>query len=362
MTPDEQAAGGFGAQKLMYWSVIVAVVIGLLVAGRQFLIPLAVAVLLWSLLDALRGHFQRLGPGGHTMPRWLATILAVSVMLLGVYLVYVILAGQATALQKAAPVYQENFLRLAERVMDLLGIEQLPAVAQLLERLNVGRVFTWLGTAVGATIANIVLVGIYVGFLLVEQRNLPSKIARLHTDAGRTARTRHLALHISQKVQRYMLIKTVVSLLTALVAYGILKLVGLDFAATWALTIFFLNYIPNIGSVIGVIFPSLLALVQFDTLAPFLLVVLGLGAAQFLIGNVLEPVFMGRSLNLSSFMILTALTFWGGVWGVPGMMLSVPIMVIVAIICSHIPPLHWVAILMSADGRLMGTESIESGS
>jgi predicted PurR-regulated permease PerM len=356
MTSVDSAAGPPKAPKVMYWAVILAVVIGLLVAGRAFLIPLAVAVLLWGLLDALSGHLQRVGPAGHTMPRWLATTLSVMVMLLGVYLVYMILAGQAAALQIAAPVYQANFSRLTQGAMNFLGVEQLPAITELLGRLNIGSIFTWLGTALGATIANIVLVAIYIGFLMVEQRNLPTKLACLQTNPERASETRYLALHISHKVQRYMLIKTIVSVLTALVAYGILKLVGLDFAATWALIIFFLNYIPNIGSVIGVIFPSLLALVQFDTLTPFLLVVLGLGAAQFLIGNVLEPVFMGRSLNLSSFMILASLTFWGSIWGVPGMILSVPIMVIIAIVCSHIPAMHWVAILMSADGQLMGTE------
>lgn len=363
MMPEERVASGFEARNLMYWGVIIAVTIGLLVAGRAFLIPLAVAILIWSLLDAMREHFQRLGPGGHSMPRWLATALAVAVMLLGVYLVYVILAGQATALQKSAPFYQANISRLASQVMDFLGLEELPATAQVLDRLNVGRIFTWLGTSVGAGVANIALVAIYVGFLIVEQRKLPAKLARLQRDDKHTAETRHLSVHISRTVRRYMWIKTVISLLTALVAYGILKLVGLDFAATWALIIFFLNFIPNIGSVIGVIFPSLLALVQFDTVTPFLLVVLGLGAAQFLIGNVLEPVFMGRSLNLSSFMILASLMFWGGIWGVPGMILSVPIMVIIAIVCSHIPRLHWVAILLSADGRLMGTEpdALEAG-
>lgn len=355
MTPDNKAADGFEARNVMYWCVILAVVIGLLVVGRHFLIPLAVAILIWSLLDALREQFQRLGPRGHSMPRWLATALAITVLLLGVYIVYVILAGQATELQKSAPFYQENFSRLASQLMDVLGLEKLPATAQVLERLNVGRVFTWLGTSVGAGVANIALVAIYVGFLIVEQRSLPAKLARLQADERRT-RTRHLAVHISQSVRRYMWIKTLISLLTGLVAYGILELVGVDFAATWALMIFFLNFIPNIGSVIGVIFPSLLALVQFDTITPFLLVVLGLGATQFLIGNVLEPIFMGRSLNLSSFMILASLMFWGGIWGVPGMILSVPIMVIVAIVCSHIPRLHWVAVLLSADGRLMGIE------
>jgi AI-2 transport protein TqsA len=96
--------------------------------------------------------------------------------------------------------------------------------------------------------------------------------------------------------------------------------------------------------------------VQFDTITPFLLVVVGLGSTQFIIGNIVEPIFMGRSLNLSSFMILASLMFWGAVWGVPGMILSVPIMVTAAIICSHIPGMQWAAIFLSADGRLMGTQ------
>ena len=96
---------------------------------------------------------------------------------------------------------------------------------------------------------------------------------------------------------------------------------------------------------------------QFDSPTPFLLVVGGLGATQFVIGNIIEPALVGRSLNLSSFMIILSLTFWGSIWGVPGMLLSVPIMVVGAIVCSHLPDLRWVAVLLSADGRLPGAEA-----
>lgn len=135
----------------------------------------------------------------------------------------------------------------------------------------------------------------------------------------------------------------------------VLRLVGVDFAAVWGLIIFLLNYIPNVGSAIGVVFPALLALVQFETLTPFVMVVLGLGTTQFVIGNVVEPAMMGSSLNLSSFVIILSLTFWGMIWGIAGMVLCVPIMVIIAIVCSNFKRLHWVAVLLSSDGRIMGT-------
>jgi AI-2 transport protein TqsA len=137
------------------------------------------------------------------------------------------------------------------------------------------------------------------------------------------------------------------------VSYVILVLVGVDFAALWSLLIFFLNFIPNIGSALGVLFPALLTLIQFDTLTPFLIVAAGLGTAQFIIGNIIEPAYMGKSLNLSSFMILLSLSFWGAVWGLPGMFLSVPLMVVMAIACAHFVGLRWIAVMLSADGRLL---------
>ncbi len=356
MSTNDRPMLKFEARDVMNWSVILAVTLGLLVVGRNFLMPLAVAVLLWSLLNAFSNYIQSIKLGRYHTPAWLATTLAVLVLVLASYVVYKILISQADALQMAAPVYQANFTRLAGEVAEWLDIEEMPATAELLGRLNLGSIFTRIGGLVGAVIGDIVLVAIYIGFLLAEQHNLPGKFARLHPDEALAMQTRSLAVEISQKVQRYMWVKTIISLLTAVVAYVILKLVGIDFAIIWALMIFLLNYIPNIGSVLGVIFPALLALVQFETITPFIYIVVGLGSMQFIIGNLLEPAFMGRSLNLSSFVIIISLTFWGMIWGLPGMVLSVPIMVTVAIICSYIPTLNWIAVFLSADGRTFGIQ------
>ncbi|MEO1224292.1 MAG: AI-2E family transporter, partial [Pseudomonadota bacterium] len=149
-----------------------------------------------------------------------------------------------------------------------------------------------------------------------------------------------------------MWVKTLTSLMTGLASYTVLRLVGVDFAETLALIIFLLNYIPNIGSILGIVFPAMIALVQFDTLAPFLIATPILIAIQVIIGNLVEPMLMGRSLNLSSFVIILALVFWGVIWGIPGMFLSVPITVVALIVCSHIRGARWIAILLSKDGQI----------
>ena len=173
----------------------------------------------------------------------------------------------------------------------------------------------------------------------------------------RAEEARSVLAAVSESVRRYISVKTGVSALTGVLCYVILRWLGVDFAATWALLIFFLNFIPNIGSIIGVALPALVALVQFDTLGPFVILVTSLTAINLAIGSVLEPMLMGHSLNLSPFAILLSLAFWGTIWGIVGMFLSVPIMVLVMIVCTHVPGWRWVAVLLSKDGQIEGSAS-----
>jgi predicted PurR-regulated permease PerM len=161
---------------------------------------------------------------------------------------------------------------------------------------------------------------------------------------------------ITWNVHRYVLIKTIISVLTGLLVYLVMLLFGLEFAETWALLTVFLNFIPNIGSIVATLFPTLAALVQFDSWTPVLLIFTIITLIQFSVGNLIEPQLMGRSLNLSPFVIILSLTFWGAIWGIVGMFLAVPIMVMVMIACSHVPFLHPIAILLSRDGVPMAVE------
>jgi predicted PurR-regulated permease PerM len=356
MTTEQQSSLAFDPNKLAVWSIILAVTLTMLVVGRAFLIPLTIAILLWSLLDALREMFLRIAPDAHPMPGWIAMVLSISTVVLGHALVYAMLVGQVDALVAAAPVYQANVAELTTRLAGHLGVEQLPTVESMLNRLDLGAMFSWIGASAGTLLSHLVLIAIYVGFLLAEQHRIPDKLARLQRDEAKANQMRILTSDISSSVQKYIWIKTLMSVLTGAASYVVLFFVGVDFAAIWALLIFFLNFIPTVGSIVGVVFPALLTLVQFDTLGPFFVVAVGLGLTQFLIGNVLEPAVTGRTLNLSPFMIILSLTFWGALWGVPGMFLSVPLMVVTGIVCSHFAGLRWISVLLSADGRLMTAE------
>jgi predicted PurR-regulated permease PerM len=343
----------FSPLRFAAWSVIAAVMVSLLVLGRSLLVPLAIATFIWILLGAIRSTLNRYTPGDRAWPGWLANSTAILLIVAATYAAISLITSQSDQLAAAIPAYQANFAALVASAMATFGLEQLPTTEAMLSQVDLGAVLSWVGDSVTALMSDVVLIAIYVGFLLAEEHVLPSKIRHLHSDPEKAARISALANDVSVSIQRYIGMKTVISIATALVSYAILVAVGVDFAAVWALLVFFLNFIPTIGSIVAAVFPAMLTLVQFDTITPFLVVAFGLGGAQFVFGNVIEPAYMGRSLNLSSLMILLALSFWGIVWGLAGMFLAVPIMVMTAIVCAQFKGLRWVAVLLSTDGNLM---------
>jgi AI-2 transport protein TqsA len=337
--------------------IAVGVVIAGLVVGRSFLIPLAIAVLLWNLLEALIDGFRRIGVGRLRLPRWFAALLSFAALGFLVYLIANILLAQGGAVAEAWPRYEERLKAIAADLALWLGPDYSAKVREVVGRIDLTRHAAGLFVTAQSLILNVILIVLYVGFLMGERRYVSEKIAALVPDKTRAHETDQMRSAISGGIRRYIWIKTLISLLTGALSYAVLRGLGVDFAETWALLIFFLNYIPNIGSVVGVIFPTLLALVQFDTLVPFFSIAIGLTAIQLVIGNVIDPMLTGRSLNMSSFAIVLLLAFWGTIWGVVGMFLCVPIMMLMMIVCANVPSWRWVAILLSKDGRIETTDA-----
>lgn len=120
----------------------------------------------------------------------------------------------------------------------------------------------------------------------------------------------------------------------------------------WAFLIFILNFIPTIGSLIATLFPALFCLLQFGEFSQFATVLTVVGSIQLLVGNIIEPKVMGNSLNLSPLVALISLSFWGTLWGITGMVLSIPITVIIVIILSQFNYTKPIAILLSEKGKL----------
>lgn len=340
----------------IYMSIALAVAlmtIGLLVAGKDLLIPLAVSVMIWYILNALAKAIDRIHFGMLRMPGWLRMTLAIISVFLAIALLVEMISNNISEVQQTAPSYQANLEKIIDRVAATLGFEQAPSVAQIIDQINFGEAIRNFASAIASFAGGAGIILIYIIFLLIEQQTFDKKMRALFPDAEREARMRALLQHMQERIQTYIWIKTLMSLLTGGISYVVLILVGVDLAGFWAFLIFLLNYIPTIGSLLGIIFPALLALVQFGAIFPFVAVAALLGATQFLIGSVIEPRLMGKSLNVSALVVILSLALWGSIWGVAGMFLCVPITVIGMIIFAHFPATRPIAILLSNDGDIL---------
>jgi AI-2 transport protein TqsA len=132
---------------------------------------------------------------------------------------------------------------------------------------------------------------------------------------------------VQNSISTYMVIKTAISFVTAAIVFIICSIMHIEFTFLWTVLTFFLNFIPSIGSTIATIFPVLMAFIQYDTFTPMIVIFILLTTIQMTIGNFLDPKIMGDRLRLNTVTVVFGLVFWGYVWGIPGTLLSVPLMV-----------------------------------
>ncbi|RKF13697.1 AI-2E family transporter [Alginatibacterium sediminis] len=344
-------------EKIACWLFISLATLVLLIYGKDFLIPVALAVFLSVLLHALRDALLKIPVLSGILNKKSATLLSIILIIVVNVSLAVLLTSQVEGFKDYIPVYEKNFSLMSEQLFSSLGLEQLPNSDWFSENIQFGGVLTWVGDSLSVVFSNFSLTLLFTAFLLSEDSKIPSKMAKLQKDPEQAQYVRKLCWDIARSINKYISMKTVVSALTGIASYIVLAWMGVHFAPLWALLIFFLNFIPTVGSIMGVIFPSVLSLVQFETLTPFIIVTSCLTLIQFVIGNIIEPAYFGKSLNLSSFVVLLALLFWGMVWGIVGMFLSVPMLVITSLVCQHIKGLQWISRLFSADGEFMDIDA-----
>jgi len=341
-----------GAPGWFVAGVAFAIALAVLWLARDFLVPLVFALFLFMLLTAILEGLRNLTLLGRSMPRGVAHAINLLGVLGGLVGLWALLSNQVDTFLAALPNYEKRVDGLLVEIAGWLGADAAQSITKQLSQVDITSSLSGALGSAGGILTGFLLVGLYLAFLLADRDAFHAKLPLLFPDRERFDRFRGLMRSVSHSVRRYLWIKTLTSAMTGGVAYLVMKPVGLDFAESWALLAFFLNFIPSIGSVLGTVLPALLALVQFPSITPFLVILGGVGIAQIIIGNVFEPALMGRQLNLSSFMIILSLTFWTGLWGVPGAFLSVPITVVALIVCTEVEAWRPIAILLSRDGRL----------
>jgi predicted PurR-regulated permease PerM len=217
---------------------------------------------------------------------------------------------------------------------------------------NITTIVSSIGSSVARLAASMGMVIVYMIFMFVEQSTFHKKFAVLFPNKPQNKKMRYITTSIDENMKKYLFMKTLVSAITGLISYGWMAILGLNFAGVWAFAIFILSYIPTIGAIIGCGMPILFAILMGMTLNEVILVSLGLIGLQILFGNIIEPKLTGKTLNLSTLAILINLVFWGLIWGVAGMFFSVPLLVATFIITAQFDSTRWIAILLSADGKI----------
>lgn len=324
----------------------------LLVAARGLLLPLVLGVTLWYTVAALADALERPRFGGLRMPRPLALLFAICFMAGLLWVVGRTIGRNVSAVVAAAPNYEVRLQKLIDQAGHLLGLDQAPTIGQLFDKLTIADTLTGVASAVASVVSVAGIVLIYAGFLFVEQVRFGRKLEIIFSGSEQRARLRSVLARIDRDIRVYFRIKTTLAAATSALAYFVMAWVGVDFAGFWAVMVFFFFYIPTVGSILAIVAPALLTLLQFDHLTPFLIVLFVNGTIQVVMANVVEPSIMGRSLNLSPLVVIVSLTVWGTIWGVVGMFLCVPIMVVLLIVFAHFEATRPVAVLLSADGEI----------
>lgn len=336
-----------GAEAAIMILATAAVIAGLYFA-RGPLTQFALAMVLFFGIDG----FARWASRRTGAPGWLSLSVGAVVVLSLTALLAVLAARTVGVFVEQAPRYADRLNQLLAQAHAGLSLPGAPpTMSALAQRFELDGAAQEALAGVQGVLADFVFIGIYLAFLFAASASFGVKLDRMFEDRDARRRARETISAIRRSMGRYLWAQTLISLLTSVLTYGTLVLIGFENALFVSYLIFFLNYIPTVGSIIATIVPTALALVQFDSLGPVALTAAGVGFWQFFIGNVVQPRMMGDSLNLSALVVLLSLALWGLIWGIAGAFLSAPLTVLIMIVLARFPSTRWLAILLSADGE-----------
>ncbi len=326
-------------------SFIVLAALIVITAGLKAAEDLAVPFLLAAFIATI-GATPMFWLERHRVPGWLAITIVV-VAMVGILMGVGALAAQsASTFTQKLPFYQERLTSLYEEAIAWLGGYGIELSRQmLLENFNPGQALAMAGNTLaglGGVLSNSFLILLTVIFILAEASSFPRKLRDILRDADRSMP--HFA-RFAENVNRYIAIKTTVSLITGLAIAAYLAVLGVDFPILWGLLAFLLNFVPAIGSIIAAAPAVLLALVQIGP-GYALLTAMGYAVVNIGMGNIVEPRFMGRELGLSTLVVFLSLVLWGWVLGPVGMLLSVPLTMTAKIALEANPATDWLAHLL----------------
>lgn len=316
----------------------VVIVIAGMMAAKDILIPILLAIFITILVTPLLNWLQKKGLNSS-----FALVGVIAILIIVMTLFGLIVSSSLHDFASNLPQYEAKLRVTLSSIMDFFRSQGMVFTEEMISDLiNPGKIAQFASQAVkgfGSALTSSLILLLLVVFMLLEASSLPKKLNAIHVDALSHAKD------ILHSVKQYMLLKSLFSLLTGLFVYVVLLFIGLDYALLWGVLAFLLNFIPNIGSIIAAIPAVLLALIQLGFIGALEVALLFL-VINILVGSILEPKYMGEGLGLSALVVFVSLIFWGWVFGPIGTLLSVPLTIVLKLVLFTNPRTKWIAVLL----------------
>ena len=283
------------------------------------------------------------------IPRGIALVVIILAFLGFIFLIGILIGTSVNDFLTRLPVYEQKLQSQTQVVIAwLVEHELIESDFQISNSFNPSVIFTLVGDTlnqVSNLFTNGFLILLTVIFIMLEEVSIPVKVKKMVANPEESLKRIQAVTH---NINKYIAIKTAISLVTGLLVYFFLLIIGIDYPLLWGVLAFALNFIPTIGSIIALIPPVLLTIIQFG-FGKALIVLIGYVVINTIMGNILEPKFMGKGLGLSTLVVFLCLIFWGWVLGPIGMLLSVPLTITIKIALDSSDETRWLAILLGPE-------------
>lgn len=331
------------AQILIIIASFIIIIAGMK-AAEAIVVPFLLAAFLAIIISPPFLWLQKKG-----IPKGIALMIIIIVFLSIIFLIGVLIGTSVNDFTNNLPFYEQKLRYQTQSLVAwLVEKDFIKPDFELAKAINPGAVLTFVGNTLNqlsGIFTDGFLILFTVIFMSLEITSLPKKLNKIFNDPEKSLSQ---VSQVYQNINKYIGIKSLTSLGTGILVYIFLLIVGVDYALLWGVLAFVLNFIPTIGSILAVIPPLLLTIVQLGFVES-LVVLVGYLVINTLIGNILEPKFMGQGLGLSTLVVFLSLVFWGWVLGPIGMLLSIPLTITIKIVLDSSDETRWLSVLLGPD-------------
>ncbi|ASQ28845.1 AI-2E family transporter [Borrelia miyamotoi] len=343
----------FKFQSIFYVMAFIVMLIAILKIAQAIFKPLAIAVVLGFLVYPIYTFLKKL-----RIPRVLIVFIIFFFLFSFSYLVFNFVYYSVTVLIKQLPYYQKQLIFIMIDILNKYNLDS-AIISSIDFSKYIYPFLTRISNEIIGFASSLVVLFLLLYFLLSEIHIFDIKVKNAFKQSIAIIFIEALDT-INNQISKYLGIKVFVSCFTGFLVFIGLALFGQDFPLVWSVLTFVFNFIPSIGSILAVFFIMIAALVQFyPNLDLVLYIFIYNTSIQMLIGNILEPKMQGHRLDLSPFLLLCFLFFWGWLWGVVGLLIAYPFTVIIKVIVDNISCLKPFSVFLSGS-KVLSVDDISS--